>query len=408
MAGEATTGSAFLDVFEIMYKSMQSTIAGTGLTIIMMLGYIEYMQSLHAAEIFATLLAAPVRKLRSKYIVAAISILIGVVIGIVLQSSFVIIALMLATIYPVLKVAGCSDETCATAMIIPTLVTISPARTSYYMAISALNLENVSVPEWFVRVQLPVGMIETLVLMVLFIIVNKYFDKKEMVSQVSEQMELKSADDLGVPKYFAVLPLLPLVITVVFSSLVMKTIVITPVGAVLLSLLISFVVHAISCRSLMKAFDGFTGLFKGMGKIMESMGPILLFGTTFAAVITKVGGMEVFINFFGQFASGPVLLGLVSLLCFAILALTGSYMGNVALMFPFIQSICDVSGMDPVGASTACLLVMAAGGGICLVSAANLLACRATNTDIMRVTKRMIVPVIGGAIVAFAVSMFFC
>ena len=38
LAGDATTGNAFLDAFELMYTSMKSTIAGTGLTIIMMLG----------------------------------------------------------------------------------------------------------------------------------------------------------------------------------------------------------------------------------------------------------------------------------------------------------------------------------------------------------------------------------
>ena len=367
------------------------------------------MQSIKAADMFATLLAAPVRRLHSRYLVAALSIMIGVVIGIVLQSSFVIIALMLATVYPVLRVAGCSNETCATALIIPTMVTISPARTSYYMAVSALKLENVSVPEWFVRVQLPVGMAETLALMVLFVLVNRHFDKKEnKVGGPAEEVEIKSAKDLGVPRYFAILPLLPLILCVVFSSLVLKNLVITPVGAVLISLVISFAVHAVSVRSLTAALTGFAALFKGMGKIMESMGPILLFGTTFADVITKAGGMTILVNFCAQFANGTVLLAIVGLIGFVILFLTGSYMGNVALMFPFVQSVCDVSGMDPVGACTAVLLTMAAGGGICLVSAANLLSCKATNTNIVSVVKRMIVPAVGGAIVVFCASLLYC
>ena len=407
LAGDATVGNAFLDIFELMYVSMKDTIQNTGLIIIMMLGYIEYMNSIKASEMFALLLAAPIQKFKAKYIVAALGILVGVLMGIVLQSSIVIVSLMLATIYPVLRAAGCSKATCGVAMIMPTLVTISPSRASYFMAISALGLENVSVPLWFAQVQLPVGMIETFVIMIVFIITSLYFDKKEHKDEKQENEESRSYKELGVPVYYAILPLLPLILVIIFSSLVMKSIVITAVGATLLSAVISFIVHAITNRSLMVALKGFDGLYEGMGKIMKSMGPILLFGTTFANVLAEIGGMTKLVEFFGNFASGSVLLLIVSIIMMIILALTGSYMGNVALLFPFVSSICTASGIDPVGASTAGLLVMAAGEGFCLIAAPNLMIAEATDTNIMTLVKRAALPSIAAAAAVYITCMLF-
>lgn len=408
IAGEESTGWAFLDIFEIMFNNIRGTMGSTCLTIIILLGYIEYMNALEASEKFALLLAEPVRKMRSPYLIGAACIFIGVIMNIVLQSSFIIISLMLATIYPAMKAAGCSKESCAAAMIMPTLVTISPSRAAYYMAVSALNMENVSVPMWFFQIQLPVGMAETVVLMFTFIIINRYFDKKENQFAEVTDKEAKSYRDVEVPGYYALLPVLPLIFVVIFSPMINSKITVSAIGVTLLSMVISFFVHAITEKSVLEALKKFDYFYKGMGIIMKGMVPILMFGTTFAEMISSIGGMAAIIHFFGTFANGYFLLGLVGIFGFVIQALTGSYMGNVALMFPFIHQICVTAGIDMVGACTADLLIMAAGEGVSFVAAANLMVCAATDTNILSVMKRTALPSVCAAVTVFAVcSLYF-
>lgn len=113
------------------------------------------------------------------YLAAAFVIPIGVLMGIAISGgSLITMTLLLGTLYPVLRALGCSKPTCATAILLHTVVLISPARAAYYNALSLMEMEE-SVPLWFVRIQLPVAAVMVAVMMLLFVITSKYFDKKE-------------------------------------------------------------------------------------------------------------------------------------------------------------------------------------------------------------------------------------
>lgn len=407
LAKEAASGSLFLDIFELIANSLKSSMGGYILTSIAMLSYVDYMNRIKATEMFAALLAAPVQKLKYKYLIAAFTIPIGVLMGIAISGSLITITLLLGTIYPVLRSLGCSKPTCATAILLHTIIAISPVRAAYYNVLSLMDMDT-SVAMWFIRVQLPVGGIMAIVVMVLFIFTSRYFDRKEgLCGEEKESMEVKTIRDIGVPVYYAALPLLPLVLVVVFSELVVGDVIISVVGACVLSWCIAFLVQLISTRSLLSCLKNFEAIYEGMGAVMTTSGPIVIFGTTFSGVLTSIGGMSLFINAVSKVASGYVLLGIVGVTGLLMVTITGTFNGNLALVFPVVRGIVEGTGINPLGAAQAAMFSLTSGAGLCLVSGQNLFLAQQTDTNILTIIKRSMIPTIGGFIAGFLASVVF-
>ena len=400
-------GSAFLNIFETMADSMTETMGGYILTSMSMIAYVDYMNSLKATDMFAALLAEPVKKLKYKYLVAAFAIPIGVLMGIAISGSLITITLLLGTVYPILRALGCSKPTCATAILLHTITAISPARAAYYNVLELMGLE-ASVPVWFIQIQLPAGAVMVAAVMMLFILTSRYFDKKEGLSEEEKEiLEMKSAKQIGVPYYYAVLPLLPLVLVVVFSELVIGTIVIRVVAACLLSWCAAFAVHLVSARSLSCAVEHFEAIYQGMGTIMKTSGPIVIWGTTFAGVMTAIGGMNTLISSVSQVTGGISLLVLVGAAGLLMVSVTGTFNGNLALVYPIVKEIVAVTGIHALGAAQAIMFSLTSGAGICLVSGQNLFLAQQTDTNILTIIKRSLIPTLGGWAVSFAVCIAF-
>ena len=345
---------------------------------------------------------------KSKYLVAAFVIPIGVLMGIAISGgSLITMILLLGTLYPVLRALGCSKPTCATAILLHTVVLISPARAAYYNALSLMGME-ASVPLWFVRIQLPVAAVMVVVMMILFVVTSKYFDKKEGVErqEKTETLKLLTIRDIDAPVIYGLLPLLPLVFVVIFSELVLKSVIISVVAACILSWVIAFLTDLIFTRNLSKSLKTFQSIYKGMGTVMTTTGPILMFGTTFAGVISAVGGMSLVINGVSQVANGEILLALVVLTGMLMVALTGTLNGNLALVFPIVREIIQGTGMYPLGAAQAIMFSLTCGAGICPVAGQNLFLAQQTDTDILTIIKRTAIPTLGGFVAGFLSSLF--
>ena len=174
--GEATCGSAFFDIFEKLNTSAQGTMGGNVLIIMSIYGYIVYMKHIKASDMFATMIAAPLKRIKAPYLLAAMMILVGNLIKIVIPSGISVAALMIATLYPVLLKVGCSKTTSASAVLLSYVTVWGPSDASLYTALSLAGIEDVSVSEWFVSSQIPVMLVVLLVVMAVFIPVSKFFD----------------------------------------------------------------------------------------------------------------------------------------------------------------------------------------------------------------------------------------
>lgn len=115
---ESTSGSRFIDLFEQINVIAKNQLQGTILVVMSVLAYVNYMSTLKASEIFALIVAEPLKKLKSPYLLAGLTIVFGACLKLVIPSAISMQSLLLATLYPVLLAVGVSKATAATALLL--------------------------------------------------------------------------------------------------------------------------------------------------------------------------------------------------------------------------------------------------------------------------------------------------
>ena len=391
--GEATCGSAFFDIFEKLNTSAQGTMGGNVLIIMSIYGYIVYMKHIKASDMFATMIAAPLKRIKAPYLLAAMMILVGNLIKIVIPSGISVAALMIATLYPVLLKVGCSKTTSASAVLLSYVTVWGPSDASLYTALSLAGIEDVSVSEWFVSSQIPVMLVVLLVVMAVFIPVSKFFDKREHAEVSEEVMESQSIRDIGV---------------LIFSELIVGSIVISVVAACYFSLLLAVVVHTICRRNFRECFNDVSVVFNGMGDYFKGPGILLVFGTLFASALSGIGGMKLIVDGLSGIGGGTAIaISITTLLGIFVVGVTGVFNGNVSLIIPVMTTIITSTGLAPLPLLHLGLIGCALGSAVTPVAGASLYIASATNVNILTCVKRNLIPVISGGIAAIAVVLLF-
>lgn len=404
--GENTCGSAFFDIFEKIESSASGTMGGNVLIIMSIYGYIVYMNHIKASDMFATMIASPLKKIKKPYLLAAGMILVGNLIKIVIPSGISVAALMIATLYPVLLKVGCSKATSASAVLLSYMSVWGPSDASLYTALSLAGIEDVSVSEWFVQTQIPVMLITIIVVMLIFIPVSRFFDKREHAEISEEDLKSKSIKDIGVPYFYAVLPLLPLITILVFSELIVGTIVISVVAACYFCLVVAVIIHTICQRNFSQCFNGVSVVFNGMGDYFKGPGILLVFGTLFASALNSIGGMKLIVNGLTSFESGTVIAVIViTLLGTFVMGVTGVYNGNVSLIVPVMASVIASAGLETLPFLHLALIGLALGSSVTPVAGASLYIASATNVNILTCVKRNLIPIICGGLTAAVTTL---
>lgn len=406
--GDKTCGSAFFDIFEKINSSAQGTMAGNVLIIMSIYGYIVYMQHIKASDMFATMVASPLKKIRAPYLLAAMVVVVGNLIKIVIPSGISVAALMIATLYPVMLKVGCSKSTAASAVLLSYFTCWGPSDASLYTALSLAGLEDVSVSQWFVSSQIPVMLVVLLVVVLIFVPVSKFFDKKEQAKPSEAALESQSVKDIGVPYFYAVLPLLPLATILIFSELVVGSIVISVVAACFFCLVVAVVIHTLCQRNFKECFNGVSVVFDGMGDYFKGPGILLIFGTLFASALNGIGGMKLIVNGLTSMGGGTaVAVFVTTMLGIFVVGVTGVFNGNVSLIIPVMTSIIEAGGLPTLPLLHLGLIGCALGSSVTPVAGASLYIASATDVSILTCVKRNLIPIICGGITAVITVMVF-
>ncbi len=406
--GDKTCGSAFFDIFEKINSSAQGTMAGNVLIIMSIYGYIVYMQHIKASDMFATMVASPLKKIRAPYLLAAMVVVVGNLIKIVIPSGISVAALMIATLYPVMLKVGCSKSTAASAVLLSYFTCWGPSDASLYTALSLAGLEDVSVSQWFVSSQIPVMLVVLLVVVLIFVPVSKFFDKKEQAKPSEAALESQSVKDIGVPYFYAVLPLLPLATILIFSELVVGSIVISVVAACFFCLVVAVVIHALCQRNFKECFNGVSVVFDGMGDYFKGPGILLIFGTLFASALNGIGGMKLIVNGLTSMGGGTaVAVFVTTMLGIFVVGVTGVFNGNVSLIIPVMTSIIEAGSLPTLPLLHLGLIGCALGSSVTPVAGASLYIASATDVSILTCVKRNLIPIICGGITAVITVMVF-
>jgi DcuC family C4-dicarboxylate transporter len=301
---------------------------------------------------------------------------------------------------------GVTKETAATAMAFACYITWGPANgfTAMYAGMGDLGM---SVAEYFMRYDLWNIIVSFGLALVVFVITSKYFDRKDHCEPSPSPIENVDVSTLGCPKWYAIFPLSPIVLIVIFSKLVVGTIVISVPAAAILCWLALFLCEFFRNKDKAQVMADTMKYWKGFGDILCSVGSLIITATLFANTMTKIGALSKLFSLVGQ-GSGSfnIMLVIVSLAAGALSVLNGNMSGAVPLFGSIMAGICESMNVSFVVAVRTLMPITCTTTALSPISNSSLYCASITNVDIMTIVKRIAAPTITFMISTFIMTMF--
>ncbi len=397
--GDSSSGSYFLDLFEMIYTVAKSSMSGAVLTVMSMMGYIAYMNHLQATNAFVKSVSGVVKGIKSPYVTAVITIILGAFIKVVIPSSSSMSALLSATFFPILFSVGVTPATAASALLLATAFVMGPTEPNSAMAYQFAGVESAQV-DAFVAYQVPLAVIMFVVLMIVFPLVSKYFDKKEASLETERSdLNLDLEKPIECPKYYALLPILPMAFAVIFSKLVVGSVTISVVGACFLSFFISIIVEIIRKKSIKVVFQEAQSFYEGVGLYVARAGFIIVAGSMFGKAMTTFGGIATIV----QSAVG----GESAFTATIVMAVIGGFLVAIfsqlappfSIFAPIIGSVGASAGGNVVAGTVALIFGVGFGSSLFPVATAIVIMSGVSGVPITRILKRNAIPCIACVLV---------
>jgi DcuC family C4-dicarboxylate transporter len=350
---EKPTGSGFLDIFEYIKIAFSETNANVGLLIMAIGGFVAFIEKNGASDALVYLALKPLSLMKKHpYILASLVIPIGQFLFICIPSAAGLSLLLMASMFPIMVNLGVSKLSAVSVITATTAFGVGPA--SVITARSVKIIDTTAVNHFFNnQIQLMIPL--TITLMVAFFYVNKYFDKKEKVDIAPiEEKEI----ELKVPVYYAILPVLPLIILLVFSeifSFFENPIHIDTTTVMIICVFIGLLMDLIRTRNVKLVFESLQVFFNGMGDIFKSVVTLIIAAEMFSKGLISLMFIDGLITSSQSVGLGGIGISIVmSVMIFFASVLMGS--GNAAF-FAFGPLVPKISSQIGVS-STSMILPM--------------------------------------------------
>lgn len=395
LSGKQATGSTFVDVFASVKNLMSSRLAGLGLTIMSIGGFVRYMEECGANKALVRLSAYPLRFIKSPIAVMMIAYLIGHVIDIFIPSHAGLGLLLMLTLYPIMVNAGVNRLTAVSVLVTAKFTDIGPISSNAVLAAHTAGIDPVT---YFIHYQLPVVWPSIVVVGILHYFIQPWMERREGVAVAVEKVEEKSEDQL--PSIYAILPMLPLVLVIAFSPLFTKSVKMDVVTAMLISTVVAMVFELIRKQDIKIVSDSIMIFFNGMAKQFTLVVSLIVCAELFGLGLVKIGAVDTMIKWVQTAGLGLTFMVIVLGIIMATSAfIMGS--GNAAF-FAFASlapKIAAVFGAKPVVILLA--MELTAGYGRCMspITAAIVAMAAIADVSSFDVARRVGIPVFVGLIV---------
>lgn len=400
-----STGSTIFDAFEFIKQTMSSRAAGLGLNIMAVGGFARYMDHIGASKALVKLTIRPLMALRSPYIVMAGSWIVGMLLGLCINSASGLAMLLMVTVFPVLISLGVSRLS-ATAVIATTLcLDWSPSDTGTILSATTAGIDPVL---YWTNYQLPIAAVVIPVVAVLHYCVQKWFDKRDgHVVQATQVAATETDEDLP-PMIYAILPALPLVLILAFSSLWITWIKMDIIKAMFIGVAIGMIFEYIRRRDGKKVLADIQSFFDGLGLQMANVITLIVAGETFAKGLMTIGTIDELIT--AAQVSGFGAAGMI-LVMISIIAVASVVMGSGNAPFFAFAALTPTVAAKMSVAPVVMLLPMhfaaSAARAISPITAVIVVSSSMGGVSPFDVVKRTAIPMVGALITLVAANFFF-
>lgn len=392
-----STGWTGFDVFAFATNSMTTQVAGIGLIIMASAGFSEYMDYIGATRAMVRFCVKPLRRFKAPYVILAVGYLFGQCLHVAIPSATGLAMLLLATLFPLLVSVGVSKPAAVTMVGLSGLMDLGPAVGTANLAARTSGIEPAV---YFVQHQIPVAIGVMAVVSVLVYFSARYFDRK--AGHVVAKQEVKQEESIEkdtAPVLYALIPLLPIVLVLVFSPLMVGNISMDVVTAMLIGSLNGLFWEVAVKRDIKGAFKGFQVFFNGIGSTFSSIVSLLVCADIFAQGLKAMGAVNYMINLasHAEFGFSAMSLVMTMMVC-ATAVMTGS---GVAAFFSFSGLAPEIATKFGVSAVTMILpmqMVAGMGRSISPVAGVIIAVSKKGECSPFEVVRRTSIPAIGGMV----------
>lgn len=395
-----STGSMLIDAFEFIKKTFSSRAGGLGLNIMAVGGFARYMDHIGASKALVRLTIRPLLALRSPYVVLAGTWVLGMFLGLAINSASGLAMLLMVTAFPILVGLGVSRVSAVAAIATTLCLDWSPSDTGTILAATTAGIDPVN---YWVQYQVPIAKWVIPVVAVLHFVTQRWMDKRDghvvKATPIEAPVNKDGQAEALPPLFYAILPIIPLALILIFSDLWIASIKMDIIKAMFIGLAISMLIEFVRLRDGKKVMGDVQVFFDGLGMQMANVITLIVAGETFAKGLQSIGTIDAIINAAHGSGYGAVAMILVMI---AIIAVCSVIMGSGnAPFFAFAAMTPEVASKMAVPAVVMLLpmhLAASSARAMSPITAVIVVSSSMGGVSPFDVVKRTAIPMMGSLI----------
>lgn len=410
---EGSTGSIWLDPFEMATNVFTMQMGIVGLTIMVLFGFANYMNHIGANDAMVHTLSKPIKKIKSVYILVPIVFLLGNALQMVLPSAAGLAILLMATLYPALRTAGMSPLTAGA--VIATTATITPTPLGSDNVVVAQRL-GISSLEYVMQFHAKVSIPALIAMAIAHLLWQRYMDKRQGTTHVPFEIP-HSEDEKNQPlppSWYSIFPIMPIILLLIFNlgfidaQTQKSTINIGLVEITLISIIIPMFVELIRKGDIKQSIKDFNLFFEGMGQGFYQVVSLIIAAGLFVEGLKSIGVIGLLTNSLNDVqGAGSILMLFFSGMAGLIGFISGS---GIAVFHSFIKIIPEITehmGVSTVLVALPMQLTANLIRSVSPVAAVIIVVASTLKVSPIEIVKRTSIPVFTGIFVCLILSYYY-
>ncbi len=411
VAAKKSTHFLGFDFAQAFTDQMKTRLPGLGLNIMWIAGFSVYMDRIGASKALVKACVRPLAAIRSPYVLLGVTYVIGQFMALFINSAVGLGLLLMASIFPLLVELGVSRTSAAAVIGSTCCLDLGPSSSN---SMRAADLLNIDVVTYFVQNQLPVAICVIITVAVGHFFVQRWFDRRDGETAKKEnaegtQQDVNKAFEGAGPAYYAILPMLPLVLLIIFSPMVYAGIKLSLQTAIVISILVAFFVDLVTHFDVKEVISRTKAVYEGMGKVFTSTVALICCAELFALGMTKVGGISTMIQAAASMESAGIWVMLFVMIAIMVIATIVTGSGNAAF-FAFSPLLPEAAASVGMNAAVLAVPVQLSAGlarTMCPIAGVMIAVSSIAGITPFQIVRRTIPVMIMALIVNIAASAIF-
>ncbi|WP_165164703.1 C4-dicarboxylate transporter DcuC [Corynebacterium qintianiae] len=415
------SGNAFYDELLVIESLFKSRFSGTGMAIMVLFGFVGYMRHIGADAKTVVALSWPLQRFNGSYWLVPLGFVVGTLLSLVVPSASALSLLLVATLLPALIAAGLSPLTVGAIIVTASTIVPTPLEAGL---IQGAELAGMSVTEFafghVAKATVPALVVTAFVHMWWQWRCDKKDAERALEAPLDDATSPANPDDRvadamnraqGLPGFYAVLPLLPLVLIIISAVLNRAGVVsfeadILPVTVV--SLMVTMIIEAVRHRTVNDAIDDLNHFFRGLGEGAGGVVALIVAAAILVEGITQMGVIDGLTSLAGNSTGAGAVIVLIFVVATGLMAmLTGS---GVAPYFAFSEMVPGLAEKSAIHAPQMLTSIWATSNTMrqaSPVNAAVLIVAGALDVNPVEIVRRTIVPMLAATVVSVVCAFLF-